>query len=561
MPTNEEQPRENNPSWLARQWQRLRGDRRDGDTILAQVGEDARGVAVGKNIIQIGSMRIPIWLVVLIAVGVVTGAGVAVVNAVSTRGELRDIRGVVLAPTPTPTSTPTATPTPTPAPMTGAFNIAVADFGQEDSAGRVQPSEQGRVLSQWVFESLRTQYEQIGDSFDLGVEIWHDSAVIPQKNVTFGVMAGDTPRARADSAAALAQTVRADMVIYGQVATSNEPAGLVLEFYVSPHLRETNTIVGRHGLGRPIPVSLQLDNPLARIDTNETLQTRMAALFRLTVGLTYDLLGRSQEALETLRAAEIELTGWQDEDGKEILYFFIGRELLFLEQDEEAEEAFNTALRINPDYARAHIGLGSVYLWRAQRVAPAERLQEPNDLQRALDAYETGRQLAAQSAEPLVVLIARLALASAHRVQGETYNFIADATDNGTDNGDVYEQARAAFEAAIAELESLLAPLAEANQHRYLALAYQNLGAAHLQQADTVLRQGEPTRRTELLEQARLSFTECMAQAETAPFDAILRDRIAGSGTAGDGQTVETSCRAALDIVENALRESEEGSP
>jgi tetratricopeptide (TPR) repeat protein len=563
MPGGEDQSRNNNPSWLVRQWRRLRGKRRDGDTILAEVGEDARGVAVGKNIIQIGSLQIPIWLAVLVAAAVVIGAGIAVYNAVSTRGQLREIGGVVLAPTATPTptvtptATPSATPTPTPAPMTGAFNIAVADFGQEDAAGRVQPAEKGRVLSQWVYDSLRNQYGQIRNSFDLDVEIWHDSADIPQKNVTFGIMTGDTPQARAESAAALAQTVRADMVIYGQVTDAEEPAGLVLEFYVSPQLRETNTIVGRHGLGQPIPVFPELDNPLARISTNETLQTRIAALFRLTVGLTYDLLGRSQDALDTLRAAEAELTDWRDEDGKEILYFFIGRELLFLQRDEEAQEAFETALAINPDYARAHVGLGSVYLWRAQRIPPVERMQPPHDLQNAIDQYEIGRQLAAEQGEPLVELITRLASASAHRVQGETYNHAAEANASR----DLYDQAHAAFEAAIGELEEILAPLADANQHRYLALAQQNLGAAYLQRADTFLRQGELTQRQESLEQARLAFSECIAQANAAPFDAILQERIAAGSSTDDSQTMETSCRAALEIVENALRENDQRTP
>jgi hypothetical protein len=64
------------------------------------------------------------------------------------------------------------------------------------------------------------------------------------------------------------------------------------------------------------------------------------------------------------------------------------------------------------------------------------------------------------------------------------------------------------------------------------------------------------------LEQARRAFEQCIAQANAAPFDAILQARIAGAtATPGASSTIETSCQAALEIAAGALQDIGEGSP
>ena len=65
-PTQAQQEKQ---SWL-RSWLQRGRAQKAGDTIAAQIGESARNVVVGKNVIQIGTLQIPFYLAVIIAVGV-----------------------------------------------------------------------------------------------------------------------------------------------------------------------------------------------------------------------------------------------------------------------------------------------------------------------------------------------------------------------------------------------------------------------------------------------------------------------------------------------------------
>ena len=50
-------------------------------------------------------------------------------------------------------------PTPTPVAMTGAFNVIVAEFGEEDASGQVQSTERSRTLTRTVLDTLQAQKE------------------------------------------------------------------------------------------------------------------------------------------------------------------------------------------------------------------------------------------------------------------------------------------------------------------------------------------------------------------------------------------------------------------
>src|SRR4051794_430809 len=66
--------RPDEPNWLKRQLTRRQNQSHD--TIAAQVGEDAHNVVVGKNIIQnniqIGSIKLPVYLPVILVIGLVS---------------------------------------------------------------------------------------------------------------------------------------------------------------------------------------------------------------------------------------------------------------------------------------------------------------------------------------------------------------------------------------------------------------------------------------------------------------------------------------------------------
>ncbi|MBN1934738.1 MAG: CHAT domain-containing protein [Anaerolineae bacterium] len=413
-----------------------------------------------------------------------------------------------------------------PAQMSGQFRIAVAEFGTLNASGQVKSSATGQMLSRWLFEALLDEYEQADNEWAKSIQLWHNSLRNSEPNIRLGLIHGDTPGERQTAAAALAERINAHMIIYGYLADQGGSPSLDIEFYLSPLVNdETAALLGPHQLGRPIvlPVPLDLDSPEGGIFVEQKLQGRSDALFWLTIALTQDALGLTREALDTLTEAEQTLTAWPDGDGKELLYFFIGRESLFLERNAQAETAFRRALGINPAYARAQSGLGSVYLQRARAVAPERRLDVPasqpkSDLEQAIEYHRRGLELA-QTNSPLVQAIAHIAFAKSQRLLGETLYVL-----------DRFGEAQAAFALVIRETEEAIDLLANTRQYRVIAQAYEAQGAAHLQAGDILRRQTQLEASRASFESARAAYAACIAQGVKAPLDAFLQQTVIEQG-------------------------------
>jgi tetratricopeptide (TPR) repeat protein len=510
MPTNDDF---SNQNWLRRQLQRVR-DLRRGNVVIAQVGEGARNIVIGTHNIQINvgdrNLTLPVLAVPLLLLIIV---------------------GFLVY--------PLAEPLWNPAQMTGQFRIAIAEFGEMDNQGRVRATENGQVLSRWLFDALYDEYQQNADvELARAIEIWHNSRTDTSQNIRFGIMAGDTPAARQEAAAELADRIQAHMVIYGNLVPDGQVQKLQLEFYLSPLVNdETASLVGPHRLGKPIvlPASFETGRPEANIVMDEKLQIRADALFWLTIGLTQQVLGRSEQALATLRHAEAELTDWPEEEGKEILYFFIGREQLFLGQSEEAEASLRRALEIDPNYARAQVALGTSYLKRARATPPEERLQSPHYLEQALEYHRQGLELALASGEPLVEAVARIELAKSYRLLGETYYVLND-----------YKEAERLFDQVIAEVNQAVPLLNDTRQNRLLAQAYEAQGAAYLQQGLALLEQGKAAEGRAHLNLASTAYQACIEQGDKAFFDEILRTTV-----------IKQGCQRYYDVAQKYLQESE----
>ncbi len=439
-----------------------------------------------------------------------------------------------------------------PARMTGRFNVAVAEFGELTPAAIMERSEIGRLVSKWVFDDLQVENEQ----YPAGnrVELWHDSLPITQKRTEIGFIAGATPQERAAAADVTARNIGADVLTYGYLATQQNPASFILEFYVAPRLAdETDSTIGPYQLGEPmrVPPNFDPDDPLSRESLAEPIATRTTALYWLIRGLREELLGRSAEALQIFRQAEAELTNWKDKgEGKEHLYFFIGQSELFLNNDVQAEEAFQKALQLDPTYARARTALGSVYFKRAQcRLLDSQGQNEQNsesyvdvcqrqegdfiarcqpadgasaaclhsieqDLERSIENYRQGLELAAADYRPqLGTARARLALGQAYYLQG-----LVLTDDN---------EAIRLLDSAIEQIESVLETFGEAEQYRFLGQAYQTLGGAYAQKAAIAREQKNIAGSQALFEQSRAAFNNCIAQGEQIPYyDAILTEQV-----------------------------------
>jgi tetratricopeptide (TPR) repeat protein len=494
-------------SWLARLFGRDRGQTSDARLII---GGNARNVIVGSRNVQVNvgnrNVTVPIFVI----------AGALVV-----------LLALLVY--------PLVEPLWNPGQMQGQFNIAVTQFGESDADGRVRETDDSRTLSTWLYDQLNAVYAETPDvPLADSVEIWHDTRTDTAQNTALRAIRGNTPAAREENARKLAERIGAHMVIYGYLVDGDESSGLDLEFYLAPKVNdETAAIVGPHRLGSPVsvPLPFDADDPITNVVVTERLRTRTEALFWLTVGLTQEVLGRNEDALTTFRRAEAALADWAPEEGRELLYFFIGREELFLENDVAAEAAFQEAIALNPDYARAYNGLGSAHFLRAQRVEPAERLAEPSNLAAAIENYEEALALARAQDNAQIEHLALLSLGTAYRLEGESRYIRGE-----------FEPALAAFARAEDHLAQALTYFTDGANYRLTAQGYQSLGLAHFQRADVLRQQGDAAGRLLELEAARTAFADCVAQAEAGGFDDLLRIRI-----------VDQSCRPLHQATDDAL--------
>lgn len=483
----DERPTRGSFSWRA--WLRgLLPRRAGGDVIVGEVGEGARDVIIGKNIIKVGTVVIPTLPTAALLL--------AVAAAVAFTLWLELVPGRMPI-------------------NVDSFNVAVAEFGQVDAQGRTVESEDGRRLSEWVFRQLQSEYGELPTGEPI---VWHDSMGWLEKRAAIGRVEGDTPEARAQAAAELAERLNAHIVIYGNLDAQGNVATFTPEFYVAEVRQEADEVVGPHQLGAPVEMRLPLDPNDPR--TNEYLRSRLGsradALVWFTRALILDLSGQHEAAYEVLRQAESVLTDWQEEEGKEILYYFLGREALFLSQQdsawlEPAEAAFLRSLEINPAYARAHIGLGGVYYQRAQFLAPEERLSAPF-LDQAIAEYAQAVEAGPEASGGQVALKGRLSLGTAYRLLGEAHLFAGDL-----------EAAAEAFARAVADLEAAL-PQVDPEDHRLLAQAQLGLGAAYHQWGHTRLLLGDTDAAQDLFTRAEAAYTACIQQAEAEFYDTFLQD-------------------------------------
>lgn len=437
-----------------------------------------------------------------------------------------------------------------PAVMNGLFNVAVADFGEVDASGQVRPSADGRELSRWIFEGLLLEFDNLPLQLRQEFQplVWHDSMGRDEKSATIGVIAGATREERTQAAAELANRIGADVVIYGNLTAEGDMAGFVPEFYVAPVAREASELVGQHRLGDRVPVQLPLDDREVGRSVNRELIARARALSRFTIGLMYDLSGESADALEVFRQAEQEID-WSQAGGREVLYYFIGREALFLKRLDEAQAAFQTARDTNPDYARAYIGIAGVEFQRAQSRVLEEGIEPSAEelgpvleaLEEAVRSYQTALARADPALEPQTGIIARLGLGASYYLQGEQYLFLGERAS-----------AEEHFNRAVKELEAVLEPLAAGQQHRYLAQANNSLGAAYAQLAWLRQAEGDQVSSEAFYRKAHDAFAQCIAQGEAAPLDRLLVEQIV--------EDPQTGCRSHKELLPT-VAPTEEGGP
>ncbi len=480
-----------------------------GDSISGTIGNNVQGAIIGKNIFQniivVGTVKIPV-LPVLVLIMIVVAA--AIFFGTRLLGPDR---------------------------MTGTFNLAVAEFGQEQAGGRVVSSESGRLISQRLYEGLQIEFDSLpaADRANFHPQVWQDSLDITQKRVKIGIIPGDSVQARWTAACALAEKINAGVMIYGNLPAESNGGEFIPEYAICNNASlgvDAYEIIGAHQVVEGLPAQLvsQIGKPDVDLAANMRINSWSSALTSFSVGIMYDLQGRPDLALPVFQQARGQLDAASGPVGA-VLWFFIGREELILSAvsstnaaDDSvrvahlanAQAAFEAALQRNPAYARAQIGLGGVYLDRAQHIPPAQRLQTP-DLSAALSAYQQAVNDAPGSPGAYIDSKARLSLASAWILQGEAYRDL-----------ERMPEANDSFNQAIQAAETALVPLAQSGQFRILAQAYLTLGEANHEQGHLKQVQGDLAASRAFFQTASENYSKCIQQKDAAVTDKILAVQI-----------------------------------
>lgn len=252
--------------------------------------------------------------------------------------------------------------------MTGDFRIAVAGFAEKGQSGN---SRTGTELAQGVFLRLEQTAKDSDEGFT--ITVWGPDKV--------GDIRGQSREERAAFAEQLAKNRGADIVVYGMVEATGTVWQLLPEFYVSSeNFYEAGEIVGQHEMGMPLALMGQ-SRIVDRIKVSDKFTSRVQALSKMIVGLAHYSNHDYERALVIFQSAE-RVEGWEDNEGKQVLYLLIGNAAGKNGMIELAETYYRKSRDIDPEYARAYIGLANVYYRLASRLF--EKTLKPADIDPSL---------------------------------------------------------------------------------------------------------------------------------------------------------------------------------
>ena len=419
--------------------------------------------------------------------------------------------------------------------MSGIFNIAVAEFGEIGPDGVIQSSAAGKQMSQWTVTYLRDELNKE----DANILIWPDQSNFFRPTYV--------PLVQPSAVEQTASDIHADLLLYGYIDTRSSPAQLVLNFWVAPQDQyRFEDIQGNNQIGKPIRI-VNLQDP--GIIVQGELESQSTAVAFIAMGLAQEQVGQSEDALAALLKAE------KSAPQSAMVKFFIGREYLFLserqpDRQEElwqnAEEVLQQAIAIDPNYARAYIALGALYMKRATRLVDAvispEQPPDPQAMQWVEQAIEAYQNVLDLKPDPIqygnpVEEVARLGLGNAYRLKGTIFLLQVDthsAFQAFDEAIQLLETTRPSFEASIAEHESYRRYLAQT--YEYLGVTYQWLGQTFGTVQDIDSELGAYKKSID-------AFNQCILQGENSS-DLVIQNDI-----------IEKNCQPTLDEVQKAYNE------
>ncbi|HJR81245.1 MAG TPA: hypothetical protein VJ821_14340 [Anaerolineales bacterium] len=433
--------------------------------------------------------------------------------------------------------------------MNGLYNVVVADIGEIEPDGRVRasPDGSGRAISQLISADLQSAFQD-----NPNILVWNNRPELRLQRVRIGTLQGDSPEALTQAAAELAERLNADMIIFGTIDARQQPPVLNLQVYLAPTLEDTlDEIKGNFPLDAPIVLDSDPES-----DTVQAEITRQANLLAgLVLAQSESRAGRTLEALE----AYIEAAKLAPES--DMLPFFIGRESLFVIEREaipqDADQAFvqqaltsfEKSLELNPDNARAYIGLGSLYLKQAKALIQEAKDSEYTDqsfdqtmqlLDQAEASYGHVLQLEIDPAEYGVPMesLAQLSLGEVQISRGIALQEYAHFDPES----EAFEQSLEMFNQAIETLTDTLPTFQAPGLIRYLAQNHQFLGGAYQNFGYLFSLEGDAAAAKQAYQQALEQFDTCITLGENTT-DRVIQVEIVANNCQVDRQQTEELMR------------------
>lgn len=347
-------------------------------------------------------------------------------------------------------------------PMTGDINIAIADFGQTESARGFAEAIANALQRelQSITSPLKVQFRRIGPIKDYA------------------------------QAKQWAHEHQVNLLIWGYLSKEN-PTTYAVQFYIRDP-QEGGEITDK------------LSTPSG---DSELVKQRVEISVMFAKGLVYLFTAKPSEAADQFEfARELADAANQtnsDPDGigsvMDTLYFYKGRALSQIgNYDEAALAAYEQALSLNPDYTWAHLGIGNLYFTKATA--------GPTDLpllDQALGEY----QAVLTVTNPIHLPPAAAYITAKAQVNiGNVYSIRAGIYQNKHDWPAFAEMIRAAdeaYQAALTEYEKAGQEQGEAVPARYPAKAQYGLGVLYELQGQ--------------MAEASRQYAGCAAQAAADP--------------------------------------------
>jgi tetratricopeptide (TPR) repeat protein len=306
--------------------------------------------------------------------------------------------------------------------MGGDLNIAVADFGVLRTNNQVSSQATAHALARSVFDYLGPQLEPLR----------RDNLQV-QTRLTPGVSQAQ----RSEGLSRLASEMRADLIVSAALTFNADETTIIPELYLNPNKLEDALELAGYQTLTPVTVDGDPDsNPVIRQDLRNSLIERARGIARFIVGLGYYEDKSSQDHLTKAAASfTLALHDWTDASGRKLLYVFLGNASGKRGQLSLAQQYYAQALKIDPTYDRAQLGLAEVLFQRAQGSCGA-RTANITGLRAALAAYQ---ELAKRDKSAVEGLSSKVALGI-----GRTYLCLSQAKVI-----DGWAQARAQFQIVV----------------------------------------------------------------------------------------------------------------